>query len=152
MLTGPRWGASRADAGRVRHCMDADSLGRKKETRSTCSRHVATANVRRPTRKTKGSAGNLLTLVFYGRGGGIRTRDPLHPIRVKAHPRASNDIPETISTHCFVCRKIPLPFQHRPIQSNHIRQICGGKCGGNFNPLTAPRQGGKHEQADRQGT
>jgi len=32
-------------------------------------------------RKTKGPVGaNRLTLVFYGRGGGIRTRYPLHPI------------------------------------------------------------------------
>ena len=35
-------------------------------------------------RNTKGLVGaNLLTLVFFGRGGGIRTRDPLHPMQVR---------------------------------------------------------------------
>ena len=36
------------------------------------------------TRNTKGLVGaNLLTLVNFGRGGGIRTRDPLHPMQVR---------------------------------------------------------------------
>ena len=36
-----------------------------------------------PTKKTKWLAGaNRLTLVFFGRGGGIRTRDPLHHMKV----------------------------------------------------------------------
>jgi len=36
---------------------------------------------RRGAKKTKGLvATSLLTLVIIGRGGGIRTRDPLHPI------------------------------------------------------------------------
>ena len=35
-------------------------------------------------RKTKGSAAtNRLTLESIGRGGGIRTRDPLHPMQVR---------------------------------------------------------------------
>src|SRR5689334_2984371 len=41
--------------------------------------HVGTTSV-----DTKGLAGsNLLTLVLTGRDGGIRTRDPLHPMQVR---------------------------------------------------------------------
>jgi hypothetical protein len=48
-----------------------------------------TATERQPDRpfrlrKTKGLATtSLLTLVILGRGGGIRTRDPLHPMQVR---------------------------------------------------------------------
>jgi hypothetical protein len=39
----------------------------------------------------------LISLVFYGRRGGIRTRDPLHPMQVRyqaaLHAEASNYTP-----------------------------------------------------------
>jgi len=43
----------------------------------------------------------LFLLQFLGRGGGIRTRDPLHPINVKRRISRSHRAPPNLNTTLF---------------------------------------------------
>ena len=56
----------------------------RRKLRRPANLNCVANSVAAKSKKTKGSLGaNLLTLVFTGRDGGIRTHDPLHPMQVR---------------------------------------------------------------------
>src|ERR1700753_2278961 len=95
---------------------------------SACQQQTGTERAPDPgfrPRKTKRSAATtLLTLVFVGRGGGIRTRDPLHPMQVRYQAALHPDEARIIArrgAHSGGTRRLP-PTSSARIARSSLRR------------------------------